>query len=82
MITGIILGLLFMASIAAAYIHGAMIAVKIAIERASEIIEEIRPHKNHTLFAADLTRRIPDMARDSAVNNEALILNLLKELEL
>ena len=34
---------------------------------------------NKSLIAAEIARRIPDMARDSVVNNEALILNLLNE---
>lgn len=33
---------------------------------------------NLSLLAADIARRIPEMAKDSTVNNEAVILNLLK----
>ena len=31
------------------------------------------------LLAADIARRVPDMAMDSVINNEALISNLMQE---
>lgn len=34
---------------------------------------------NTTLAAADIARRIPEMAKDSTVNNEAVIQNILNQ---
>ncbi len=36
---------------------------------------------NISLLAADIARRIPEMAKDSVVNNEALITRLLTDEE-
>lgn len=36
---------------------------------------------NISLLAADIARRIPEMAKDSTVNNEALITRLLTDEE-